>query len=86
MANEGARMIGEGVVARPSDIDLAVVAGGGFARWKGGPMFWADRRGLLILRRDLSVWAWEAPEIWTVSPLVADLVATSRHFSDLDRL
>lgn len=86
MANEGARMIGEGVVARPSDIDLAVVAGGGFARWQGGPMFWADRRGLLILRRDLSVWAWEAPEIWTVSPLVADLVATSRHFSDLDRL
>jgi 3-hydroxyacyl-CoA dehydrogenase len=86
MANEGARMIEEGVVTRPSDVDFAVVAGGGFARWQGGPMFWADQRGLLILRRDLAVWAWEAPEIWTAAPLVVDLVSSSRHFADLDRV
>lgn len=84
MANEGARILSEGLVARPSDIDLAVVSGAGFPRWQGGPMHWADRRGLLILRRDLSVWAWEAPELWTMDPLIADLVAQGRHFADLD--
>lgn len=84
MANEGARILSEGLVARPSDIDLAVVSGAGFPRWQGGPMHWADRRGLLILRRDLLLWAWEAPELWTMDPLVADLVAQGRHFAELD--
>lgn len=84
MANEGARILSEGLVARPSDIDFAVVSGAGFPRWQGGPMHWADRRGLLLLRRDLSVWTWEAPELWTIEPLIAELVEQGRCFADLD--
>lgn len=84
MTNEGARILSEGLVARPSDIDFAVVSGAGFPRWQGGPMHWADRRGLLLLRRDLSVWAWEAPHLWTMEPLIADLVERGQRFADLD--
>lgn len=46
MANEGARVLADGISLRPSDIDLVFVNGYGFPRQKGGPMFAADRRGL----------------------------------------
>jgi 3-hydroxyacyl-CoA dehydrogenase len=46
MANEGAKILSEGVSLRPSDLDLVFVNGYGFPRLKGGPMFAADQRGL----------------------------------------
>ena len=82
MANEGARLLERGIAQRASDIDFALVAGLGFPRWQGGPMFWADQRGLLILRRDLAEWGQEAPEIWAMAPLIADLAAQGGHFAD----
>lgn len=73
MANEGLRLIGEGIVRRPSDIDHLMVAGHGFARWKGGPMHQASARGLLVLRADLRRWQAEDP-FWTPAPLLDSLV------------
>ncbi|NUB43668.1 enoyl-CoA hydratase/isomerase family protein [Fertoebacter nigrum] len=73
MANEGARVLGEGGARCPSDIDLALVLGQGFPRWEGGPMFWAERQTLLILRRDLRVWAADAPQLYTPAPLLDEL-------------
>ena len=78
----GARLLERGIAQRASDIDFALVAGLGFPRWQGGPMFWADQRGLLILRRDLAEWGQEAPEIWAMAPLIADLAAQGGHFAD----
>ncbi|MBO1079231.1 3-hydroxyacyl-CoA dehydrogenase NAD-binding domain-containing protein [Roseomonas haemaphysalidis] len=46
MANEGAKILEEGIALRPSDIDLVFTNGYGFPRLKGGPMFAADRQGL----------------------------------------
>ncbi len=46
MANEGARILEEGISLRPSDIDLVFVNGYGFPRAQGGPMFAADQVGL----------------------------------------
>jgi 3-hydroxyacyl-CoA dehydrogenase len=43
MANEGARILDEGIVPRASDIDLVLVNGYGFPAHRGGPMFWVDR-------------------------------------------
>lgn len=83
MANEGARLLGAGIVESPAEIDFALVAGQGFPRWEGGPMYWADQRGLLILRRDLELWAPEAPEIWAIAPVLADLAARGARFRDL---
>lgn len=83
MANEAARLLGQGLVSHPSEIDYALVAGQSFPRWQGGPLFWADRRGLMILRRDLEAWAPEAPEIWGIAPLLADLAGKGARFSRL---
>lgn len=46
MANEGAKVLQEGISTRASDIDLVFVNGYGFPRLKGGPMFAADQIGL----------------------------------------
>ena len=83
MANEGARLLGHRLVESPDEIDFAMVAAQAFPRWEGGPMYWADRRGMLILRRDLEQWAEEAPEIWGLAPVLADLAAKGARFSSL---
>lgn len=46
MANEGAKILEEGMALRAGDIDLVYINGFGWPRWLGGPMFQADRRGL----------------------------------------
>jgi len=46
LVNEGAHVIEDQIARRASDIDVVYVAGYGFPRWRGGPMFYADRRGL----------------------------------------
>ncbi|TAG20661.1 MAG: enoyl-CoA hydratase/isomerase family protein [Rhodobacterales bacterium] len=73
LAVAGLRLLAEGRARRPSDIDHALVAGHGFARWQGGPMHLADRRGLMVLRRDLRLWAEESP-LWTPPPLLDRLI------------
>jgi len=45
MVNEAALLLAEGIAARPSDVDLVLVNGYGFPAHKGGPLFWASRRG-----------------------------------------
>ena len=46
MINEGARILAEGVAARPGDIDVIWLNGYGWPAARGGPMFHADRVGL----------------------------------------
>ncbi len=46
MINEGARILEEGVAARPGDIDVVWLYGYGWPAWRGGPMFHADQVGL----------------------------------------
>lgn len=84
MANEAARVLGEGVALRASDIDAAMVAGYGFPRWRGGPLSWATERGLLLLRADLRRYEPEAPAFWAVAPLIDRLIRDSSSFDDLD--
>ncbi|RIK84307.1 MAG: 3-hydroxyacyl-CoA dehydrogenase [Hyphomicrobiales bacterium] len=56
MVNEGARILEEGIAARPSDIDIVWVNGYGFPVGKGGPMFWADIEGLKTIVERLDHW------------------------------
>ncbi|KAB2856940.1 MAG: 3-hydroxyacyl-CoA dehydrogenase, partial [Bauldia sp.] len=56
MVNEGARILEEGIAARPSDIDIVWVNGYGFPVGKGGPMFWADVEGLKTIVERLDHW------------------------------
>jgi len=46
LVNEGAHLLEEGIAQRASDIDVVFLAGYGFPRWRGGPMFAAEQRGL----------------------------------------
>lgn len=85
MANQGARLISEGVARRPSDIDAVAVLTGLFPRWQGGPMFHADARGLLVVRADLRRRAEAAPQIFAPDPLFDHLIADGRDFAALNR-
>jgi 3-hydroxyacyl-CoA dehydrogenase len=44
MATEGRAILDEGIALRASDIDLVLVHGYGYPRWRGGPMFEAERK------------------------------------------
>ncbi|HEX3351093.1 MAG TPA: 3-hydroxyacyl-CoA dehydrogenase NAD-binding domain-containing protein [Acetobacteraceae bacterium] len=46
MINEGARILEDGIAARPGDIDVVWLNGYGWPAWRGGPMFYADQVGL----------------------------------------
>lgn len=81
MANAGARLLAEGRVDDPGDIDLAMVLGQGFPRWRGGPMLLADEQGLLMVKNTLEVLTAEDPAFWSPSPLFAELIKNGWHFN-----
>lgn len=45
--NEGKKILEEGIALRPGDLDVIWVFGYGFPADRGGPMYYADRTGLL---------------------------------------
>jgi 3-hydroxyacyl-CoA dehydrogenase len=53
LVDEGARILDEGIALRASDIDVVYVAGYGFPRHRGGPMFHADTLGLDTVEEEL---------------------------------
>jgi 3-hydroxyacyl-CoA dehydrogenase len=57
MINEGARILEEGIATRPGDIDVIWVYGYGWPVWRGGPMYYADRLGLVHIRDRLTLYA-----------------------------
>lgn len=46
LADEARRMLDEGVVAEPQDLDLAMITGTGFASYNGGLLPLLDREGI----------------------------------------
>lgn len=46
MLNEAAACLGEGIVAEPQDVDVAMVFGTGWAPHRGGPLHFADHLGV----------------------------------------
>jgi 3-hydroxyacyl-CoA dehydrogenase len=84
MVNEGAKILGEGVATRPSDIDVVLVHGYGFPSWRGGPMHAADTFGLAgILDIVRQMHAVSGPG-WEPAPLLEQLVAEERDFASLN--
>lgn len=84
MVNEGAKVLDEGIALRPSDIDVTLLYGYGFPRWRGGPMKYADMYGLDKLLADLKEFAAEDPVVWKISPLIERLVAEGKTFDSLN--
>jgi 3-hydroxyacyl-CoA dehydrogenase len=84
LVNEGARIVAEGIVERPSDIDLCYVHGMGFPAARGGPMWWADSVGLDRIYREICALEQKYDANWTPAPLLAELARSGRRFADLN--
>ncbi|MHC0054477.1 enoyl-CoA hydratase-related protein [Actibacterium sp. D379-3] len=84
MANTGALLLEAGLARQPSDIDLVMIHGYGFPRWRGGPMMAADQAGLLHVQKTLQALREDDSELWAPSRLFADLIKNGRHFADLN--
>jgi len=85
LVNEGAKALEAGVAARASDIDVIYVNGYGFPGWRGGPMFYADRRGLGEVLERIRAFHRQHGERWRPAPLLVDLVSRGATFRDADR-
>lgn len=83
MMCEGARLLAEGAVARPSDIDALAVHGIGFPRRQGGPFRAAQSMGLLKLRSDLEVWAQE-DTLWSVPDILSEAIKDAKGFDQFN--
>lgn len=84
MINEGAKILEEGIAARPSDIDVVWLYGYGWPIYRGGPMFWADTVGLKHIAERLAFYAKETndPSL-EPAPLLKKLAAEGRTFASL---
>ncbi|WP_415404317.1 3-hydroxyacyl-CoA dehydrogenase NAD-binding domain-containing protein [Tateyamaria sp. SN3-11] len=85
MVNEAAKVVGEGIARRPSDVDMTLLFGYGFPRYRGGPLKWADIQGLPELLNDIKGYAETDPYFWHPAPLLEQLVADGRTFDDLNK-
>ena len=84
MIEEGFHILGEGIARRPADIDLVLIHGYAFPRWRGGPMHHADQLGLpAVLDRSRELAA-EDPLSWRVPPLLERLVSEGRTLASLN--
>lgn len=84
MVNEGAKILDEGIATRASDIDVVLLHGYGFPRWKGGPMHWADVTGLDRIAADIARFGKDDPYFWQMSPLLARHAAVDGTLADLN--
>lgn len=55
--NEAACVLEDGVARRASDLDVTLVNGYGFPRWRGGPLYWASREDPDRIAADLAALA-----------------------------
>jgi len=81
MINEGAKILEEGVAARPHDIDVIWLTGFGFPVYLGGPMFYADQIGLKTVYDALLKYSEQVgAEFFAPSPLLERLALAGKGF------
>ena len=81
MVNEGAKLLSEGIVPRPQEIDVALVNGLGWPSYTGGPMHWADQIGLdKVLATIEKFRAEQGDAYWTPAPLLEQYAREGRGF------
>jgi 3-hydroxyacyl-CoA dehydrogenase len=85
MINEGAKVVEEGIALRPLDVDVTLVHGYGFPRWRGGPMKYADMVGLPAVLADIREFAKQDPLFWQPAKLLVKLVEEGRDFESMNK-
>ncbi|MFE0755086.1 3-hydroxyacyl-CoA dehydrogenase NAD-binding domain-containing protein [Inquilinus sp. NPDC058860] len=81
MVNEGARILEEGIAARPGDIDVIWINGYGWPAWRGGPMFHADQVGLQTVAARLEAFAARGEPALAPAPLLCRLAESGQGFA-----
>ncbi|MEP7067764.1 MAG: 3-hydroxyacyl-CoA dehydrogenase NAD-binding domain-containing protein [Usitatibacter sp.] len=84
LANEGARILEEGIAQRASDIDMVYLTGYGFPLARGGPMLYADSQGLYNVARSMQKLAKNPhgdPGFWKPAPLLEKLAREGKTFN-----
>ncbi|QSE88022.1 enoyl-CoA hydratase/isomerase family protein (plasmid) [Rhodococcus pseudokoreensis] len=74
LVNEGAKILGEGIAQRASDIDVVYVDGYGFPASRGGPMYYAQNLGLEEVLRRIREFEVVHGEYWSPAPLLEQAV------------
>jgi 3-hydroxyacyl-CoA dehydrogenase len=72
LANEGFRILEEGIASRAVDIDVIYLTGYGFPAYRGGPMFYAGSLGLANVLAKVEAFGWEP------APLLVKLAAEGK--------
>ena len=84
LANEGARILDEGIAQRASDIDVVYCHGYGFPRFRGGPMHAVEARGLQsVVDRIQEFQQTLDPENWVLAPLLKRLSSNGGALKDV---
>jgi 3-hydroxyacyl-CoA dehydrogenase len=84
MINEGANVVHDGIALRPLDVDVTLVQGYGFPRYRGGPMKYADSIGLDSILAAVREFGGEDALFWKPSTLLVDLVERGATFESLN--
>ena len=85
LANEGAKILEEGIALRASDIDTMYLNGYGFPAWRGGPMWQVDNViGLKTAAERIKAYEAKYGVRWKIAPLLEKLAAEAGSFAKLD--
>ncbi|KAK3589578.1 hypothetical protein CHS0354_043032 [Potamilus streckersoni] len=84
LINEGFRILEEGIVSKPEDIDVIWIYGFGWPKYMGGPMFYANEMKLKNVYRKICDFHQKYPFSihWTPSKLLARLSETDLPISN----
>ncbi|MDO5631970.1 MAG: 3-hydroxyacyl-CoA dehydrogenase NAD-binding domain-containing protein [Paracoccus sp. (in: a-proteobacteria)] len=83
MIAEGLQILDEGIATAPSDVDLVLVHGYGFPRWRGGPLHYAGRAGLTGVLARIEGYAAADPLSWQVPAILRRAVETGVGLDEL---
>jgi len=85
LANEGAKIVEEGIALRASDCDVMYLNGYGFPAWRGGPMWQVDNViGMRNAAEKIKAYAAKYGARWKIAPLIERLAAESATFAGVD--
>jgi len=85
LANEGAKILQEGIALRASDCDTMYLNGYGFPAWRGGPMWQLDNViGMKQAAERIKAYEAKYGARWKIAPLIEKLAAEGGTFAALD--
>ncbi|GFE63656.1 enoyl-CoA hydratase-related protein [Litoreibacter roseus] len=85
LINEAAYLISAGAVTQPTDVDVALVHGLGYARTRGGPILQADRITPFEVVQRIKRFALEDGSHWHAADLLQRLANERQKFRDLKK-